>query len=395
MELFSKDFKAELSLRWQKIQRMLHQQGADACLISTNVNLLYTTGRIIMGYVYIPLSGEPLFFVRRPYGVIENDQVIAIRKLEQLPGLLMGLKMPLPRKLMLEGGEMTYTDWVRTAAVFPDADLLDGTHQIRQVRSVKTEYELNEVRESARLQALAFTKFPALYKTGMTDHEFSVEMEREMRLHGCLGVFRIFGSSMEAGMCSVMAGDNADAPSAYDFAMSGGGLHPSLPVSANGSKLENGMSVMVDFGSAFNAYISDMTRVFSIGKLTQKAYDAHQVSLEIQNMLMQKTVPGATCEDLYLASYQLAEKYGFADCFMGITQQAKFVGHGIGLALNELPVLCDSNKELIHANMVIALEPKFMIPSTGAVGSENTYIVHENGLEKITIATESIIDLTV
>jgi len=392
MNLISSQFKVELPLRWQKIQQMLTRENADACLISTNVNIFYVAGQILGGFVYIPREGHPWFFIRRPIG-LADEHLVYIRKVEQIPDILKEKGLPLPQLLMLED-EIPYGDWVRYEAAFGGARCVSGTTLLRQVRSVKTDYEVLQMKQSAHLQSEAYKQFPSLYREGMTDHDYIVEMERCMRQLGSLGMFRVFGSTMEAAQASVLAGSNAEAASPYDFALGGNGMHPSLPIGHNGIKLEKGMAVMVDFGGNFNGYVSDMTRVFSVGKLTQRAYDAHQVSLEIQQMLAENGKPGAVCEDLYITSLQLAEKYGFADCFMGLSQQAKFVGHGVGLVVNELPVLCGKNREELQPNMIIALEPKFIITRVGAVGTENTYVVRDNGMEKITIAPEEIIDIS-
>lgn len=387
------DIKAELSLRWKKIQEMLQLQAVDACLLSTNVNIYYTSGIIFSGFVYLSYEGNPLFFIRRPVDV-EGENVIYIRKPEEISALLKEKGIPTPKVLMIEAGEITHTDFLRLQAAMNVKNIIDGTPLLRQVRSVKTAYEMTQLKESARLQSEAFNRFPSLYRSGMTDHDFTVEMERCMRQYGSLGMFRVFGSTMEAGQASVLAGDNAEVSSAYDFALGGKGVHPSLPIGHSGIMLAQGMSVMVDFGGNFNGYVSDMTRVYSIGKLPQKAYDAHLVSLEIQQVLAEKAIPGAICEDLYRVSLRIAKQYSLSDCFMGISQQAKFVGHGVGLVVNELPVLCDKNKDILHANMTIAIEPKFIISRVGAVGTENTFVVNESGLEKITTAPEQIIDLT-
>jgi Xaa-Pro aminopeptidase len=225
----------------------------------------------------------------------------------------------------------------------------------------------------------------------MTDQEFAIEMEYEIRKRGSLGVFRIFGQSMEAFMGTVLTGENAGAPSAYDFALGGQGLHPSIPIGQSGIPIHPGQTVMVDICGNFNGYNVDQTRIFSLGKTTPEAYYAHQVSIEIHNTLAEMGKPGAICEDLYEKALEIAKKHHLEDCFMGRTQQASFVGHGIGLVINELPVLCRKNKETLQAGMAIALEPKFVIDKIGAVGNESTYIVHENGMEKVTTAPEEII----
>jgi len=104
---------------------------------------------------------------------------------------------------------------------------------------------------------------------------------------------------------------------------------------------------------------------------------------------------GAVCEDLYKLSLKIAEDAGLSDCYMGITQQAKFVGHGVGLVINELPVLAMRSREILKPNMTIALEPKFVIKGVGAVGVEDTYLVNKNNSERLTMLDFDIIDLTI
>lgn len=136
-----------------------------------------------------------------------------------------------------------------------------------------------------------------------------------------------------------------------------------------------------------------MTRVFSVGKLPDKAYRAHQVALTIQQEVTNAVRPGAACADLYRIAADIAKREGLEANFMGTRQQAKFVGHGIGLQINELPVLTPRSKEELLPNMVFALEPKFVIPGVGAVGVENSFLVTETGVEKLTRFEESIIPL--
>lgn len=383
----------EYQIRWEKIRNAMAQAGADGCLLSTPVNVYYTCGHIIVGYVYIPLNGEPTFLVRRPNN-LRGAHFHHIRKLEELPTLLAAKGQSLPKTLMVEGDEISYAEWMRIAAC-TGANLLNGSKIMRYIKSVKTAFEQEQLRISGKKQTEVLSQVPAAYRAGMTDHQFSVEVERIFRLGGCLGLFRIYGSTMESHMGSVLAGDNAAAPSPYDFALGGAGLHASLPLGPNGSVIKEGQTVMVDINGNFTGYIADQSRTYSVGKLPQMAYDAHAVSIEIQEAIAQAGVPGATCQQLWHLSLNLVKKYGLEAYYMGTTQQAKFVGHGIGLEINELPVLCDRNPQPLEVGNAIALEPKFVLPGIGAVGTENSYIVTEQGMEKITFAPEEIIDLTV
>ena len=109
---------------------------------------------------------------------------------------------------------------------------------------------------------------------------------------------------------------------------------------------------------------------------------------------MQKATPGTSCADLYNESLRMVEEAGAGPYFMGTELQAQFVGHGLGLQINELPVLMGRSKDTLQLGMVIAFEPKFVLPHVGAVGIENTYLVTETGIENLTPAPEEIIDLT-
>ncbi|MDD3038362.1 Xaa-Pro peptidase family protein [Bacteroides sp.] len=382
----------ELKLRRDKIRSLMAQQGIEAALITCNANLIYTYGCVVSGYLYLPLHSPALLFFKRPNN-ITGEHSFPIRKPEQIIELLKEQGLPIPSKLMLEGDELPYTEYVRLASLFPDSEVVNGTPIIRQARSIKTSIEIEMLRLSGVAHTKAYEQIPNIYRPGMTDIEFSIEIERLMRLQGNLGFFRVFGRSMEIFMGSVLTSDNAGYPSPYDFALGGKGLDPALPGGANKTPLKEGQSVMVDLGGNFNGYMGDMSRVFSIGKLSEEAYTAHQVCLEIQEKISSIARPGVVCEHLYNTAVEIATKAGFADKFMGTDQQAKFIGHGIGLEINEAPVLAPRMKQELETGMVFALEPKIVIPGVGPVGIENTWVVANDGIEKLTNCNEDIIDL--
>lgn len=383
----------ELKLRRDKIRALMVQQGIDAALITCNVNLIYTYGRVVSGYLYLPLNAPARLFIKRPND-IEGEHIHPIRKPEQITELLKECGLPLPAKLMLEGDELSFTEYNRLAACFPETEVVPcGTALIRQARSVKTPIEIEMFRRSGAAHTKAYEQIPSVYQPGMTDRQLSIEIERLMRLEGCLGIFRVFGQSMEIFMGSLLAGDNAAVPSPYDFALGGKGLDPSLPGGVSGTLLQAGQCFMVDMGGNFYGYMGDMSRVFSIGRLPEQAYTAHQTCIEIQEEIAAMAKPGTVCEDMYNKAIEIVTKAGFTDYFMGVDQKAKFIGHGIGLEINEMPVLAPRMKQELEPGMVFALEPKIVLPGIGPVGIENSWAVTTDGLEKLTLCKEEIIEL--
>ena len=374
--MYDIELKNELERRWSSVREELARQQADALLVTTNVNLYYVSGRVFAGMAYIPNEGEPLFFVRRPVG-LKGENVLYIRKPEEMSDRLRERGSALPRKLLLETDSIPMSEYLRYEKIFSPEQTGNGTRLLRTVRSVKTPFELGRLQLSGRLHAEVYRRIPELFRPGMTDLELSVEIERESRLKGSRGIFRIFGQSMEIFGGSVLAGDNADTPSPYDFALGGRGLDTSLPVGANGTVLSDGMSVMVDMG----------------GNFTDLAYRAHDTSLEIQRRIAEAARPGTPASELYAIAVHTAAEAGLSEYFMGHRQQAGFVGHGIGIEINEMPVLAPRSKEILAEGMVFALEPKFVIPGVGAVGIENSFAVTAGGLEKLTLLDEEIVPL--
>jgi Xaa-Pro aminopeptidase len=391
--MIQKEWAGDLKGKWKRLREAMLKAGADGCLLSVDVNLYYVAGRIYNGYFYLPAEGEPCFFVKRPNG-LKGEGVEYIRKPEQMIETFAAKGWKTPEKLLLEADELSYSEYVRLQTIFRPKETGNATALMRNLRMIKTPWEIAQFRISAERHARTYAGIPACYRAGMTDLDFQYEIERLMRRNGSIGIFRTFGANMDIFQGSILAGENAETPSPFDFALGGGGVAPFAPIGANGTRLEEGVAVMVDMAGNYTAYITDMTRTFSIGKLPEAAYHAHRVSLDIQEATVETARPGTPCADLYHLAAGIADREGLSPYFMGTRQQAKFVGHGIGIQINELPVLTARSKEVLQPGMVFALEPKFVIPGVGAVGIENSFVVTETGLEQLTYAEEEIINLT-
>lgn len=382
----------ELELKWRRIQQAMRQEEADGCLLTMNMNLYYVSGQVFNGYFYLPAEGRPYWFVKR-LTVPETNQVHVIRKPEQIPDFFRDLNLAMPRKLLLEADELSYNEYIRLQHVFRAEATGNASALIRHIRMIKTPWEIEQMRISARKHEAVYREIPACYRPGMRDIELQIEIEKRMRVYGSLGYFRAFGSNMDIFMGSLLAGENAGEPSPFDFALGGAGMHASGPLGANGTLLREGTTVMADMSGNYTAYQTDMTRVFSIGKLPDRAYRVHRVALEIQARMERTAKPGVPCAELYRDALAMAGQEGLKDCFMGTHLQAKFVGHGVGLEINELPVLTTRSKDILQPGMTFAFEPKFVLAGIGAVGIENTFLVTDSGVEKMTLLDENIIEL--
>lgn len=384
---------AERRLRAGKVKSQMAKAGIDAILIGDNANLYYLTGRVFSGFVYITADSDELrYAVKRPCH-LEDSRLLMIRKPEEMIKFFEGESaLQKPRRLALEMGSLSYGTICRLMKIFPEAEFADATPLMCAARSVKTDEEIEKIRFSGVRHEHLYAQIPHLYQEGMRDIELQVEIERAARLEGCLGQFRVSGNDMELFMGNVLVGDNADNPSPYDFAMGGAGMDPSLPVGADGTVIRPGVSVMADVNGNFTGYMTDMTRCYAVDRLPEHACRAHQLSIDICAALAEMGRPGVEAKALYEKAMEMAAEAGMAGYFMGHRQHAGFVGHGVGIEINELPVLAPRSRDILAEGNVIAIEPKFVIPGVGAVGIENTYrVTASGGMERLTNAPEEIV----
>lgn len=378
LQLLTED---EVALKLARLKNLMEQNNIDSMLLNDNADVYYLTGRVFSGYVYIHRqAAAPAYFVKRPVD-LTGDNVIAIHKPENILDELAAHSLPRPGRLALEQDTLPYSTILRLSRAMgvDAADVANADAVMRQARAVKTPGEIQMIAASGSRHEHVYRMIPRLYRDNMTDIELQVEIERVSRLEGCLGQFRISGNDMELYMGNILAGDNADTPSPYDFAMGGAGADPSLPVGANGTILRTGMTIMVDVNGNYTGYMTDMTRTFVLGEISDEARRAHQLSIDICDELARMGHPGVKASELYEKAAKMAQDAGLEHYFMGHRQHAGFVGHGVGIEINEMPVIAPRSRDILAAGNVIALEPKFVIPGVGAVGIENTYVVHDDG----------------
>jgi Xaa-Pro aminopeptidase len=254
---------------------------------------------------------------------------------------------------------------------------------IRGVRSVKSPAEIELIRRSGEAHRLLLEeRVPAILREGMTEAEFAGELSAEMYRLGYQGLTRFHQIQAEMSIGQIGFGTNSLYPSLFDGPGGAKGHGPASPLSADGERrLKKGDAVFADIGFGVRGYHSDKTQVYVFGAEPPEAFaKAHQFCMDLQKALAERLVPGAVPSELYrdiLGSLGEAE----LDCFMGVDNRhrVKFLGHGIGLDIDELPVIAKGFDEPLEENIVLALEPKKGVPGIGMSGVEDTYIVTPRG----------------
>ncbi|MGG2198380.1 M24 family metallopeptidase [Paenibacillus validus] len=395
---------SEYKQRVERLQHKLQTGGFDGMVVTQNVDLYYLAGSMQTGYLIVPASGDPKFFVRRSVARAEEESawpVEPLGSLREFAGQL-GAAFPdlaattgrSPVKLAAEFDVLPVQLFQRLQQSLAHVEWKDGSALIRETRMIKSPFEIEAIRSAARVINDAFEDAFGWLKPGMTELEAMSRMEYFVRERGHIGIMRLRGYNQEVITGMLGAGDAAATPTYFDGPAGGLGLSAASPQSSSRRPFETNEPILMDVGCCIGGYVIDQTRTVVFGSLPDDlayAYDASERILRSAEGLLR---PGTVCEQLYAESLRLADDAGLADHYMGYGRdQVKFLGHGIGLEVDELPVLARGFNYPLEAGMVIAVEPKFTFPGRGVVGIENSYAITAGGFEKLTISREGLIRL--
>ncbi|MCD4741267.1 MAG: Xaa-Pro peptidase family protein [Desulfobacteraceae bacterium] len=384
----------ELYKRIEKFQLRLKEKEVDAALISYKTDLFYFSGTIQQGWLYIPAEGAPLFMVFKDFPRAKQesglDTIIPLKGPQYIPETLKehGYTIPdtgaSPATIGVEFDVLPVNQLNIYKRAFPKTEFIDVSVDIRLTRAVKSEYEINIIRRCAGKWDKMMEKAPDYIEEGVSEVAAAGKLEGYARTLGHQGFIRMRIWTGELLYGHFMSGSSASLPSHLASATGGPGTCAASAQGAGFKKIEKNEPILIDYAFGVDGYLIDNTRIFSIGRLSDEFLKAHDTMLEAQEIARKIALPGTPCEDIYFAMLKHVENAGYKDYFMGAGEpRIKFTGHGIGLEIDEFPFIAQGHKLTLEKNMVIAMEPKIVIPGKGVVGIENTHLVTETGLESL------------
>lgn len=385
----------EIENRLTKIKVGMEKQGIEGLLVVEKMNLYYLSGTTQDGLLFIPLGGKPLLMIRRELerAKVESplDQIIALKSIRELATLIQTHSWKLPSSLGLELDVLPARDYFKYQEFFPDTKFMDVSPILRETRKIKSPFEIDLMRKAGEIGKRVYQEAQKVLKKGLTEIEFGGLLEAVAKRYGHEGLLRVRSLNYEAYTWHVLSGVTGGIVSQSDSPMGGLGLSPAFPVGASLKKMRAHEPILVDFGTCYHGYQADETRMFSIGKMKQKFIDAYNTCKEIHDTVLDETRPGADCEAIFFKTIQLAERLGYKDSYLGPPGlQTRFIAHGIGMELNELPFIAQGQSYRLEQGMTFAVEPKIVFPGEGSVGLENTVVVTEKGYKMLTPVSQEI-----
>lgn len=386
--------KSEIESRIAALQEKLGEGEMDGTIILLNSDLFYFTGTVQTSYLFIPALGAPILMVKKSLsrGKAESplENIVPIKSPKQIPEILASFNFTGLKSIGLELDVLPFNLYLTYKKIFPQAEFRDISPAIKEIRAVKSPYEIQLMRNALVVIDQAFRAVPSFLHEEMPEIELAALFEAEMRKRGYSACCKMRAFNQDFFLGNACAGNSGFAPGFFDGPVSGTGVSVSHSQGAGWKKVMRDEVIYIDYTCVIDGYTGDQSRIFCIGELTPRLIKAFEDAVFIEKELVKAIKPGTPAEEPYLLALKIAGEMGYQDNFMGYKEdQVKFIGHGLGLELDEMPIFAKGLKTPLVPGMTFALEPKFVFPE-GAIGTENSYVMTEKGPESLSITPEVI-----
>lgn len=366
----------------------------DSAVIIGKVNQFYLTGTMQDGVVILKKNGDMLYFVRKSFERAKVESplkniypYVSFRDVASVIGDDIGITL-----IEEETMPIAYLSRMQKYLKLTPKNGLEGA--LKYTRAVKSDYELDFMKESGRQHAKLLDEIvPTLLVCGMSEFDFGCEVIKKMTELGYHGLSRFSAFQAEVIGGQFAFGDNVLFPSSFNGPAGYSGLCAAAPVIGSRDRLlKKGDLVFADVSYGYMGYHTDRTQVYSFNKKpSDSVMAAHKACMDVALAAAKNLKTGAIPSQIY------AEIMGnlpdvLTNDFMGKSPESvKFIGHGVGLVIDEYPVLARGFDRPLIKNMTLAIEPKKALDGIGLVGVEDTYVVTDDCGLAITGGSKEII----
>ncbi|HNQ46230.1 MAG TPA: Xaa-Pro peptidase family protein [Syntrophorhabdus sp.] len=379
--------REELEDRINQLRKNMERAGIAFSIILQNVDLFYFAGTVQKGVLVVSVDNGPLLFIERNVdrAAVESGlEIIPIKRDKDVGEILMA-KGILKGKCGMEFDVVPVSVFERWKSIVGLDDFTDIWPAIRDLRIIKSPFEIEQVKRSGSVCDHVFEKARDVVREGAREVDIAAFLEAEGRRVGHQGFLRMRGLNQEMMNLYITHGRSGTIPSSGDVPIAGAGVTHAIAQGPSLNKVEKGVPVVIDYGGGYNGYITDETRTFVVGELKERFKKPYEVAKEIVEDATVYGKEGIDGTELFLRAEEKAKKAGLDEYFMGFESgKVTFIGHGLGLEINELPVITPRHHIILKEGMVFAFEPKFIFPGEGAIGVEVDYVVRKDKLERVT-----------
>ena len=392
---------SELEHRIELLSMALQEEKIAGVFIQHPVDLYYFSGGRQNATLFVPASGSkaskenggdgPVLMVRRSisrakYEAGEENSPFEILPFPRMKTLVEFLQQRgVEQAPALQFGEIPSDFALRfTNTLAPLGVCDDATSVIHRIRETKSQWEIQQMKVSAQIQAKMFEAVELKLRLGVSELELVAAAEEVSRAEGFGGNIQMRRFPLQCDRGVIVSGRAGGIPSFFDSAIGGTGAHPLSGMGSGFSKIKQNEPILVDLVHVHRGYVVDKTRMFSIGKLSKNWHQRLEDMVEVSEVVVSSLGAGEDCSKAWQKGSQLAYQMGYEDNLMGMKpDQSKFLGHSVGLQLDESPVVARGFDRPLPVGGTMAVEPK-VVYNDGSIGIEDTWIRGSEGLECIT-----------
>jgi Xaa-Pro dipeptidase len=374
-----------MSQRIQTFQKLLAGSGLAAAVVWYSRDLFYYTGTCQPSWLVV-LPDAYRLFVRSNYAEARNQVTIGADHLEEerdakrLVQYLRDHGVVKGSAVGMELDVLPVNGWRQWQERMPDWTIEDVTPLILGQRQIKDSGEIETIRRACRVMDRGHDRLRATLKAGMTELEVVAVIEDAHRREGHSGIYfmRHPDFFMARGLCA--SGPNLMRLSGPAFSLSGVGLDAAVPAGPSRRVILSGDAILVDIPVQVEGYHVDMARTYTAGVADRRSRDLHRQLEDLFVFAAGILRPGMTWGEGYRAVAEHAELTGIGEYFQRMVGGGKvhYIGHGVGLELNEPPLVTAKNQDPIRAGTVLALEMHLLQEGVFALKMEEMLLIGEN-----------------
>jgi len=390
---------SELEYRQKLFSSRLSAEGIESAWIDDPVELYWLTGGRQNSVMLIGAkdSGiENRHWVRQSverarFEAGENDAPHVIERhprMNELEDYLRKLGCSKRPSLLLSKIPYERWDFINTKFGNLSGEIKDCTNLIYNLREIKSDWEITMHKESGKINQKMFEAIKERGGEGNTEIGIAAIADEISRSAGFGGRIRMRKWPMDCDRVVIATGKSGAVPSYFDSAIGGLGASPISALGAGFARVRKNEPVLVDIVHLHRGYVSDCTRIFSSGKLSDEWMQRLEDMEEISKAVVKSLSDGEYCSEAWEIGYLMANEMGHSDNLMGMKpEQAKFLGHSVGLELDETPVVAKGFDRPLEIGGTMAIEPK-VIHEDGAIGIEDTWTRTKDGMDCLTMGSK-------
>jgi Xaa-Pro dipeptidase len=382
--------------RIHRLQEVIRDRGLSGVILFYSRDTYYYTGTAQPAYLVV-VPDDYMLFVRRGYDIALRQSGLEVERIqdERTPKVIARRMFPgtgTGEKVGTELDILTVPHARILSQALGGRELVDIGDEVLKQRMVKDADEIASIRKACSAVHAGHLAAISCLRAGMSELELAAAVENAQRLAGHEGCIFVRLADFVMSRGPLASGPNLRQTSGTLFTLAGSGLSSAVPTGPSRRIIEHGELVLVDIPACVEGYHADQSRTYAAGQAPGEASELFLYLKDVADHLIECMCPGMTTGEAFAIAQARAVELGIGDTFMAFESQAKahFVGHGVGLEVNEPPLLVRNGDAVLRDGMVMAVEMHVLERGGLTVKLEDTVHLTGQGTQILTLSPREL-----